>query len=198
MFIGVGSENSQLSAQAIRDLLYKALDSFNDRKSVLGIPPDFTRFHSAAGQLTGMVHDYFGLRLTRVLPATGTHAPMSDQEIATMYGSVPRTLFQHHTWRSGLATLGEVAASFVHEQSEGRLKFSWPVQLNRHLIEGGFDLILSIGQVVPHEVAGMANQNKNILIGVGGPESIHRSHYLGPCTGSSESWDARTILYGGY
>jgi nickel-dependent lactate racemase len=183
MFIGVGSENSQLSAQAIRDLLYRALDSCKDRKSVLTIPPDFTRFHSAAGQLTGMVHDYFGLRLTRVLPATGTHAPMSDQEIATMYGSVPRTLFQHHTWRSGLATLGEVPASFIHEQSEGRLKFSWPVQVNRHLIEGGFDLILSIGQVVPHEVAGMANQNKNILIGVGGPESIHRSHYLGAVYG---------------
>ena len=183
MFIGVGSENSQLSAQAIRDLLYKALDSFKDRKRVLAIPPDITRFHSAAGRLTGMVHDYFGSRLTRVLPATGTHAPMSDQEIATMYAGVPRALFQHHTWRSGLAALGEVPSSFIHEQSEGRLNFSWPVQVNRHLIEGGFDLILSIGQVVPHEVAGMANQNKNILIGVGGPESIHRSHYLGAVYG---------------
>jgi nickel-dependent lactate racemase len=183
MFIGVGSENSQLSTQATRELLYDALDSFKDRKNVLAIPPDFTRFHSAAGQLTEMVHDYFDSRLTRVLPATGTHAPMSDQEIVTMYGSVPRTLFQHHTWRSGLATLGEVPASFIHEQSEGRLNFSWPVQVNRHLIEGGFDLILSIGQVVPHEVAGMANQNKNILIGVGGPESIHRSHYLGAVYG---------------
>jgi len=118
-----------------------------------------------------------------VLPATGTHAPMSDQEIATMYVGVPRALFQHHTWRSGLAALGEVPSSFIHEQSEGRLNFSWPVQVNRHLIEGGFDLILSIGQVVPHEVAGMANQNKNILIGVGGPESIHRSHYLGAVYG---------------
>lgn len=183
MFIGVGSENSQLSTQAIRDLLYEALDSFKDRLNVLAIPPDFTRFHSAAGQLTEIARDYLGSRLTRVLPATGTHAPMSDQQIAIMYGSVPRTLFQHHTWRSGLATLGEVPASFIHEQSEGRLKFSWPVQVNRHLIEGGFDLILSIGQVVPHEVAGMANQNKNILIGVGGPESIHRSHYLGAVYG---------------
>lgn len=183
MFIGVGSENSQVSAQAIRELLYGALDSFKDRKNVLAIPPDITRFHSAAGPLTEIVHDYFGSRLTRVLPATGTHAPMSDQEIATMYGTVPRKLFQHHNFRSGLATLGEVPASYIHEQSEGRLNFSWPVQVNRHLIEGGFDLILSIGQVVPHEVAGMANQNKNILIGVGGPESIHRSHYLGAVYG---------------
>ncbi len=46
------------------------------------------------------------------------------------------------------------------------------------MVEGGFDLILSLGQVVPHEVIGMANYNKNILIGTGGPASINRSHYL--------------------
>jgi len=183
MFIGLGSENSQLSSGAIREAMYGALRALNERRNVLAIPPDFTRFHSAAGQLTEIAYEYFGSRLTRVLPATGTHAPMSDQEIATMYGSVPRSLFQHHNFRSGLATLGEVPASFIHEQSEGCLNFPWPVQVNRQLIEGGFDLILSIGQVVPHEVAGMANQNKNILIGVGGPESIHRSHYLGAVYG---------------
>jgi len=183
MFIGLGSENSQLSSGAIREAMYGALRALNERRNVLAIPPDFTRFHSAAGQLTEIAYEYFGSRLTRVLPATGTHAPMSDQEIATMYGSVPRSLFQHHNFRSGLATLGEVPASFIHKQSEGRLNFSWPVQVNRNLIEGGFDLILSMGQVVPHEVAGMANQNKNILIGVGGPESIHRSHYLGAVYG---------------
>jgi len=183
MFIGLGSENSQPSSGAIREAMYGALRALNERRNVLAIPPDFTRFHSAAGQLTEIAYEYFGSRLTRVLPATGTHAPMSDQEIATMYGSVPRSLFQHHNFRSGLATLGEVPASFIHEQSEGCLNFPWPVQVNRQLIEGGFDLILSIGQVVPHEVAGMANQNKNILIGVGGPESIHRSHYLGAVYG---------------
>ena len=49
--------------------------------------------------------------------------------------------------------------------------------------QGGFDLILSIGQVVPHEVIGMANYNKNILIGTGGREGINRSHYLGAVYG---------------
>ncbi len=183
MFIGAGSENSQLSSQAIREAMYGALDTLKNRKNVLAIPPDFTRFHSGAGELTEIACDYFGSRLTRVLPATGTHVPMSDQEIAAMYGKVPRALFQQHTWRTGLASLGEVPASFIREQSEGRLNFSWPVQVNPQLIDGGFDLILSIGQVVPHEVAGMANQNKNILIGVGGADSIHRSHYLGAVYG---------------
>ena len=183
MFIGLGSETSQLSPQTIREAMYGALDALKDRRNVLAIPPDVTRFHSGAGELTEIVFDYFGSRLTRVLPATGTHVPMSDQEIAAMYGNVPRALFQHHAWRTGLASLGEVPASFIQEQSEGRLNFSWPVQINRQVIEGGFDLILSIGQVVPHEVAGMANHNKNILIGVGGADSIHRSHYLGAAYG---------------
>jgi nickel-dependent lactate racemase len=51
------------------------------------------------------------------------------------------------------------------------------------LLEGNFDLILSVGQVVPHEVIGMANYNKNILIGTSGREGINRSHYLGAVYG---------------
>jgi nickel-dependent lactate racemase len=76
-----------------------------------------------------------------------------------------------------------VPAQFVLEQSEGKLNYTWPVQINRLLIEGDFDLILSIGQVVPHEVIGMANYNKNILVGTGGPDSINRSHFLGAVYG---------------
>jgi nickel-dependent lactate racemase len=55
--------------------------------------------------------------------------------------------------------------------------------VNRLIAQGGFDLILSIGQVVPHEVIGMANYNKNILVGTGGREGINRSHYLGAVYG---------------
>jgi nickel-dependent lactate racemase len=55
--------------------------------------------------------------------------------------------------------------------------------VNRLISQGGFDLILSIGQVVPHEVIGMANYNKNILVGTGGREGINRSHYLGAVYG---------------
>jgi len=55
--------------------------------------------------------------------------------------------------------------------------------VNRLIVRGGFDLILSIGQVVPHEVIGMANYNKNILVGAGGRDGINRSHYLGAVYG---------------
>ena len=53
----------------------------------------------------------------------------------------------------------------------------------RLLVEGKFDLILSIGQVVPHEVIGMANYNKNIFVGTGGAEGINKSHFLGAVYG---------------
>src|ERR1035438_7258968 len=95
-----------------------------------------------------------------------------------MFGSIPRTLFRTHDYRTDLANLGEVPAAFIREQSEGKLDFPWPAQVNKWLVEGGFDLILSMGQVVPHEVIGMASHAKNVLIGTGGAAGIGRSHYL--------------------
>src|SRR5438876_12133695 len=79
--------------------------------------------------------------------------------------------------------LGEVGTTFIHEQSEGKVNYAWPAQVNRLIVHGGFDRVLSLGQVVPHEVIGMANYNKNILIGTGGRDSINRSHYLGAVRG---------------
>ncbi|PWU04340.1 MAG: D-mannonate epimerase [Terriglobia bacterium] len=167
----------------LRGGLFRALDALGPRRRVLAIPPDFTRYHSRAGELTGYLREYYGDRLTHVLPALGTHTRMSDGQIERMFPGVPRNIFHVHDWRCGLALLGQVPAEFVREQSEGELDFSWPVQVNRLLVEGGFDLILSLGQVVPHEVAGMAGHNKNLLIGAGGAENIHRTHYLGAVYG---------------
>ncbi len=108
---------------------------------------------------------------------------MQPEQIEHMFGDIPQSLFRVHNWRTDVDTLGEVPGAFIHEQSEGKLDFAWPAQVNRLIVEGGFDLILSIGQVVPHEVIGMANYNKNILVGTGGREGINRSHYLGAVYG---------------
>ena len=183
LFFAAGSETQELSAEDCKAGLFHALEALGPRHKVLAVPPDITRFHSRAGELTRLAWEYYGARLAQILPAVGTHTPMTGSEIEAMYNGVPRSLFAVHDWRGGLANLGEVPADFVREQSEGALDFSWPVQIDRLLVEGGFDLILSIGQVVPHEVAGMANYNKNILIGTGGAESINRSHYLGAVYG---------------
>jgi nickel-dependent lactate racemase len=182
-FLSTGSPATDLSPAELKQALYTALDALGPRRRVLCLPPDITRLHSRAGELTRFAWEYYGDRLSFVLPALGTHTPMTAAEIATMFGDVPRGLFRVHDWRSGLATLGEVPATFICEQSEGKLDFSWPAQVDKLLVEGGFDLILSIGQVVPHEVIGMANHNKNVFVGTGGAEGIHKSHYLGAVYG---------------
>ncbi len=99
-----------------------------------------------------------------------------------MFGSMPESLIRHHRFREDLITLGTVPGSYVSEVSEGKLDYEWPAQVNKTLTENR-DLILSIGQVVPHEVIGMANYNKNIFVGTGGSEGINKSHFLGAVYG---------------
>jgi nickel-dependent lactate racemase len=183
IFLSIGTPATALSSRELKELLFSALGALGGRRRVLCLPPDITRYHSRAGELTNLVWQYYGDRLTDVLPAIGTHAPMTAEEKRTMFGEVPIGLFRVHDWKAGLATLGEVPAGFIRQQSEGKLDFSWPAQVNRLLVEGGSDLILSIGQVVPHEVIGMANHNKNVFVGTGGMDAICKSHYLGAVYG---------------
>jgi nickel-dependent lactate racemase len=183
LYCKVGSADMDLSGQQLNDLLVGTLDKLGPRKRVLVIPPDITRLHSGAGELTRIAWKYYGARLAAILPALGTHAAMSPEQMTRMFGDVPQSLFHIHNWRTDIETIGEVPATFIEEQSEGKLHYSWLAQINRLLLEGNFDLILSVGQVVPHEVIGMANYNKNVLIGTGGREGINRSHYLGAVYG---------------
>jgi len=183
LYCAKGSVDTDLSPQQLKELLAGALAKLGERSRVLVAPPDQTREHSRAGELTRDAWQYYGERLKVVLPALGTHSAMRPEQIAHMYGDMPQELFRVHDWRRDVETVGEVPAEFIHEQSEGKLNYAWPAQVNKLLTQGGFDLILSIGQVVPHEVIGMANYNKNILVGTGGHEGISRSHYLGAVYG---------------
>ncbi len=183
LLYGRGSATERLSSDDLKRGLHEALDALGTRSKVLLLPPDITRLHSRAGELTRMAWEYYGSAVTDILPALGTHFPMTDSEITKMFGSVPHELFREHDWREGVVTLGEVPAEYVREISEGKLDFTWPVQVDRLLTEGGFDLILSIGQVVPHEVIGFANYNKNVFVGTGGAEGINKSHFLGAVYG---------------
>src|ERR1700744_5130758 len=183
LLFAAGSPTTELSHEEIRSGLHEALEQLGARNKVLAVPPDFTRFHSKAGELTELSWEFYGDRLTDVLPALGTHTAMPDNQIATMFGKTPRELFRVHNWRDDIVTLGEVPGEFMLEVSEGKLDYPWPAQGNKLLRDGGHDLILSIGQVVPHEVVGLANYNKNIFVGTGGPMGIHRSHFLGAVYG---------------
>lgn len=183
LFFERGSLQDKLDAATMRKSLFNALNQLGERQRVLIVPPDFTRFHSQAGILTQFAWEYYGDKLKAVLPALGTHTPMTAGQISEMYGNMPQELFVAHDWRNDVVTLGNVPAEYVKELTEGKLDFEWPVQVNKLLLEGNFDLILSIGQVVPHEVIGMANYNKNIFVGTGGSVAINRSHFVGAVYG---------------
>ena len=178
-----GSTTDRLSPDDLRQCLFAAFKSLGPRQRVLVVPPDFTRFHSQAGQLTRLAYDFYGPALTDILPALGTHTAMTPHQLDEMFPGVPHDLFRVHNWRTGITTVGEVPAAFVKEVSEGAVEFPWPAQLANLIWTGGHDLILSIGQVVPHEVIGMANYNKNIFVGTGGVEGINKSHFVGAAYG---------------
>jgi len=183
LYCAEGGVDRELTPAELEDLLAAALSKLGPRSRVLAVPPDMTRFYSQAGFLTQCAWRFYGDKLKAVLPAIGTHVPMRPDQMAQMYAGVPQERFLVHNWRTDPVTLGQVPGDFIEQQSEGRLHYAWPAQVNRHIVQDGYDLVLSIGQVVPHEVIGMANYNKNILIGTGGRDSINRSHYLGAVYG---------------
>lgn len=178
-----GSESDELSPADMKAALFEAMNKLGTRRKVLTIPPDYTRLHSKAGILTSFAWEYYGDALTDVLPALGTHVAMTPDEISDMFPKVPHKLFRVHDWRNDVVTLGVVPGTYISDITEGRITYDWPAQVNKLLIEGGHDLILSIGQVVPHEVIGMANYNKNIFVGTGGSEGINKSHFIGAAYG---------------
>lgn len=178
-----GSAEEVISKNTLKEAVFSSLEKLGEKRKVLVIPPDFTRFHSRAGEITEYIWEYYGKTLTDILPATGTHFAMTAEEITGMFGKVPHSLFRVHHWRSDLVTLGKVPSEFVCEVSGKRVNYDWPAQVNKLLVEGNYDLIVSVGQVVPHEVIGMANYNKNIFVGTGGQEGINKSHFLGAAYG---------------
>ena len=183
LYYARGSKTDIITPQEVKEILNKVFDGMGVKNRVLALPPDHTRLNSFAGLITEMIYGYFGDKLTDIMPALGTHAPMTDEQLDMMFGSIPHSLFRVHDWRNDVVTIGEVPKEYVEEISEGKLSFSWPAQVNKLLLDKSFDLILSIGQVVPHEVIGMANYNKNIFVGTGGTEGINKSHYLGAIYG---------------
>ncbi len=183
LYVARGSETTSLSNQEIENLLHEAFSKIGKRKKVLVIPPDITRHHSMAGDITRIAWQHYGKNIDAILPALGTHLPMSTEEKRSMFSDVPLTLFRDHDFRKDIVTIGTVPREFIREVSEGKLDYEWPAQVNTLLANGGHDLVLSVGQIVPHEVAGMAGYSKNIFVGIGGAEGINRSHFLGAVYG---------------
>ena len=191
-YIAHGGKNTVITTEEKRVLLHEALLKLGGiPKKILVIPPDITRLHSNAGELTQLLYELWDTAngtTFDILPAIGTHAPMTEAQIAEMYGDLPRATYHVHNWRTGLHHFGEVPSEFVQEVSGGKLDYSIPVAVNSRLVgrtgePSPYELIISVGQVIPHEVIGIANGFKNVLVGAGGVEMINKSHFLGAVDG---------------
>ena len=169
-----------ISTEQLTEALKKSLEG-RSLKKVLILPPDFTRMYSGAGKITAIYYELLkDTCRVDIMPALGTHVPMTQEEWVAFFGEgVPFDRMIVHNWRNDVVKLGEVPADFVSEVSEGLVNNSIDVEVNRRLMDPSYDLILSIGQVVPHEVVGMANYSKNIFVGCGGSSMINASHMLG-------------------
>ena len=173
-----------LSREEISAALLSAIEG-RELKNVLIIPPDFTRFHSNAGYITNVYYHALTERGCNVdiLPALGTHVPVTEDEAKLMFGDVPYEKFIAHNWRTDVVKLGEVPADYLEDITEGLWLSPVSVEVNRLIMDEKYDLIISPGQVVPHEVIGMANHSKNLFVGTGGSDMINKSHMVGAVYG---------------
>lgn len=174
-----GLSKQELASAVLESLAGRSL------KKVLLLPPDFTRFHSNAGLLTNLYYHALVERGVEVdiLPALGTHVPVTEEEMDIMFGDIPHDRFLVHNWRTDVVKLGEVPTSYLEEVSEGLWHDPIDVEVNKLVMDPSYDLVVSIGQVVPHEVIGMSNHAKNIFVGVGGADMINKSHMVGAVYG---------------
>jgi nickel-dependent lactate racemase len=180
-----GGVTDNISTAEKRDALAQALQVI-DRplRKVLILPPDHTRLNSNAGELTHLLYEMLAPNgEVDIMPTLGTHTPMTEKQLRMMFGDrIPLARFKVHDWRKGIKRVGDIPGALLREWSEGRVDYDVHVEVSTRLF-AGYDLILSVGQLVPHEVVGIANYTKNILTGAGGADTINKSHFLGAAYG---------------
>jgi nickel-dependent lactate racemase len=190
--LAIGGSTADVSqpelAAFVRDLANAVVGT--GARSVLLVPPDQTRLHSRAGeivaQLAGLLEDQ--LERVDVMPALGTHRPLGPDESRLMFGdAIDPARLLHHRWREDVTTIGELPADEVDEVVGRSLGLSLPFAVNRVLVDDSYDIVVAVGQVVPHEVAGFGGYTKHVSIGLGGPETIQRSHFFSAVYGIEQT-----------
>ena len=166
--------------QACDRLLTEAKDrlGISSYQRVLLLPPDITRAHAGVGWITEYLYhrlDEAGAEV-HVIPTLGQHVPHTRQDNQWMFGTIPEERIHAHDWRGGVTHVGTIPAEFVRERTGGAVDWEMPIDLNTMLMTQDWDLIINVGHIVPHEVLGFANHNKNYFIGLGGKRTLGASH----------------------
>jgi len=180
-FLNKGGPAEKINTAELEALLRSVASTLpSGIRKILLIPPDFSRFHSGAGEICSILYRLLsgGVEVD-LLPALGTHRPMTREETDKMFPGIPRKRIHVHDWRNGVCRLGEIPGEFVKKISGGKVDYLVHVELACRIVEGKYDAVISISQIVPHEVVGMAGGNKNLLVGCAGPDTINKSHFLG-------------------
>ncbi len=180
----ISTDGKGLSRTEIREALLESLEG-RALKKVLIIPPDFTRLHSGAGYITNVYYHALKERgiSVDIMPALGTHVPVTESQWQSMFGDIPYERMIIHDWRNDVTKLGEVPAEYIKEITDDLWTGSVSVEVNWRIVDETYDLIISPGQVVPHEVIGMSNHAKNLFVGTGGSDMINKSHMIGAVYG---------------
>jgi nickel-dependent lactate racemase len=182
-------QSNEISWQRMHEIMQQTVAEARRRlcakpKRVLLLPPDITRMHSGAGKLTEMLYDLLKDEAeVHVIPTLGQHVPHTPQDNRQMFGAIPNQRIGIHDWRRDCVDIGQISGRFVDETTQGAADWPLPIVLNRRLMEEPWDWIINIGHVVPHEVLGFANHNKNYFIGLGGKDLICAAHMAAACCG---------------
>ena len=186
----ISEQAAHLDAARLEALMEAALDEARRRisaapKRVLLLPPDITRKESGSGRLTEILYSRLAAAdaEVHVMPTLGQHVPHTPEENRQMFGSIPEERIHAHDWKNACAEVGEIEAELVEHVSKGAANWPIPIGLNRMIMEEPWDLVINIGHVVPHEVLGFANHNKNYFIGVGSKATICASHMMAASCG---------------
>ncbi len=180
------SKEGYLSDKEIINYLNHIVDEIKEGANLLIIPPDYTRKYSGSGKIVAELYELLKYKAENIdiLIASGTHDPMSEEMLVEMFGkNIELENFHAHNWREDTKEIAVLPAELLEDLSDGLINEAIPLKINKMIVDNKYDLVLSVGQVLPHEVVGMANYTKNIVVGCGGKEIINKSHYLGAVAG---------------
>ena len=184
IFFSEGAADLTLDSSRISGMIDDMLMKLGALNRVLILPPDFTRFHSYAGEITCMLYQKLKeSSYIEIMPTLGTHLPMSAEELDMMYPGIPHDIFKRHDWNNDVLRIGTIPAEIIRELTDGLVDFPVHCDINKTVVEGKWDQIISVGQLVPHELVGIANFNKNVFIGIGGKDIIDKTHFIGALYG---------------
>jgi nickel-dependent lactate racemase len=189
MASGKTGEQTRLNRQDVTRILARDLpDSLVAGKKLLVLTPDGTRT-CPLPMLVQVLGQTLGRRAKQLdfLVALGSHPVLEEEQVLSLYGlaresrssQFPNSRFLSHRWDlpGTLKPLGTIPAEDIERLTGGRFAEPVTVDINRMIFD--YDLLVILGPVFPHEVAGYSGGNKYLFPGISGGPFLHFTHWLG-------------------